>query len=209
MNICPEPHHLIDAAFGIPTPHDAHIAACAACQAEIAELNATRSALANLPPAASAMGPVTIRPRRPVPYGAIAAGIALMLTFLIGFRFEVDPDGGWRFSVGIVRTTPVAATIPESDSTSVPLETVRRMQADQLAAITSLIRETRERQSEEFGALLTDYATLAESRRSVDYGLIQLELDDLRARTDDHLYRTNLVMVQLLNQLTYITPEDH
>lgn len=207
MNTCPEPHVMIDATYGIPTPADAHMASCARCQAELAELAGVRAALADLPPARSRPLDLSFARRRTLPYGAIAAAVLILVTFLIGLRFEIRADGSWMLHIGIVRVEEAPASVTPTVDPAKVEEAFLRMQQDQLAAIARMIRDSKESQNAEFGALLGEYATLSESRRTLDYELIQMELDDLRARTDDHLYKTNLVMYQLLSQLSQSTPQ--
>jgi hypothetical protein len=82
------------------------------------------------------------------------------------------------------------------------------MQQDQLDAMRALIDEVRTERNESVEALIRDYVTLTETRRSLDYQLIRYEIEDLKERTDDQLYRSNLAMHDLLSQLSYAIQTD-
>lgn len=204
MNACPEPHHLIDAAYGVPTEYDAHIASCALCQQELTELRSTLGAVSQLSGHSADHIPVRIPAKRHIPYGAIAASIVVIATFLIGFRFEVSADGGWSLQFGVKPRTELAA----SAAPAVTPDMLAAMQQDQLEAMRALIDEVRAERNESVEALIRDYVTLTETRRSLDYQLIRYEIEDLKERTDDQLYRSNLAMHDLLSQLSYAIPTD-
>lgn len=203
MNACPEPHILMDAAYGQSTEHDAHIASCALCQEELRVLRSAMSAVSQLPTATADHIPVRIPVKRQIPYGAIAASIVLIATFLIGLRIEVSPTGGWSIQFGI---QPQAAQVVETPM--VTPDMLEKMQQDQLAAMRQLIEQVREERTESVEALIRDYVTLTETRRSLDYQLIRYEIEDLKERTDDQLYRSNLAMHDLLSQLSYAIPTE-
>lgn len=193
MKHCPEPHILIDAAYGVSTEWDTHIASCADCQAELTSLQSMSASLAAMPMHSADQIPVRIPAKRHIPYGAIAASVIFIITFSFGIQIQYSPDGGWSVSFGLVQNKEVAAVVVEPQSETEPAvtpEMIERMQQEQLAAINNLIQ---------------DYVTLTETRRGLDYQLIQYEIEDLKARTDEHLYRSNLAMLDLLSQISYAT----
>jgi hypothetical protein len=202
MTSCPEPHILIDAAYGHATDHDAHIAACPTCQDEIRELRSTLGALKELPSHSADHVPVRIPVKRPIPYGAIAATILVLATFLIGLRIEISADGRWSLQFGVPRSVQVAS------APAVTPEMLASMQAEQLAAMRRMIDEVRAENDTAVETLIRDYVTLTETRRSLDYQLIRYEIEDLKERTDDQLYRSNLAMHDLLSQLSYANQTD-
>lgn len=203
MNACPEPHVLLDAAYGQSTPHDAHIASCALCQEELTVLRSTLGAVSQLPAPSADHIPVRIPTKRHIPYGAIAASVVLLVAMLIGVRLEFTPGGGWSLQFGLPRNTEqiVAAS-------SVTPEMLAAMQAEQLAAMRRLIADVRAENDSAVETLIKDYVTLTETRRSLDYQLIRYEIEDLKERTDDHLYRSSLAMHDLLSQLSYANQTD-
>lgn len=203
MTSCPEPHTLIDAAYGQSTEHDAHIASCALCQEELVVLRSTLGAVSQLSSLSADHIPVRIPAKRHIPYGAIAASIVVIATFLIGLRIEVSPDGGWSIQFGLSPQTEQVVAVP-----SVTPDMLARMQAEQLAAMRRMIEEVRSENDTAVETLIRDYVTLTETRRSLDYQLIRYEIEDLKERTDDHLYRSNLAMYDLLSQLSYANPTD-
>jgi len=195
MKHCPEPHILIDAAYGESTEWHAHIASCADCQAELTDIRSMSASLAAMPMHSADHIPVRIPAQRHIPYGAIAACVIFIITFSFGIQIQYSPDGGWSVSFGLVQTKEVAAVVvePQPDPIIEPAvtpEMIERMQQEQLAAINTLIQ---------------DYVNLTETRRGLDYQLIQFEIEDLKARTDEHLYRSNLAMLDLLSQISYAT----
>jgi hypothetical protein len=202
MTSCPEPHILIDAAYGLATGHDAHIAACPTCQDEIRELRLTLGALKELPAHSADHVSVRIPAKRQIPYGAIAATVIVLATFLIGIRIEVSPDGRWTIQFGVPRSEQIAA------APAVTPEMLAEMQAEQLAAMRRMIDDVRSENDTAVETLIRDYVTLTETRRSLDYQLIRYEIEDLKERTDDQLYRSNLAMHDLLSQLSYANQTD-
>lgn len=203
MNSCPEPHILMDAAYGQSTEHDAHIASCALCQEELAVLRSTLGAVSQLSSHSADHIPVRIPAKRHIPYGAIAASIVVIATFLIGLRIEVSADGGWSIQFGLSPQTEQVVAAP-----SVTPEMLARMQTEQLAAMRRMIEEVRTENDTAVETLIRDYVTLTETRRSLDYQLIRYEIEDLKERTDDQLYRSNLAMHDLLSQLSYAIQTD-
>lgn len=203
MNSCPEPHILMDAAYGQSTDHDAHIASCALCQEELRVLRSTLGAVSQMSTHSADHIPVRIPAKRHIPYGAIAASIVLIVTFLIGIRVEYTPDGGWSIQFGLTPRTEQVATAP-----SVTPEMLADMQAEQLAAMRQMIDQVRQENDSSVETLIRDYVTLTETRRSLDYQLIRYEIEDLKERTDDQLYRSNLAMHDLLSQLSYANQTD-
>ncbi len=193
MKPCPEPHILIDAAYGEATEWDTHIASCANCQAELTALRSMSASLSAMPMHSADHIPVRIPAKRHIPYGAIAACVIFIITFSFGIQIQYSPDGGWRLQFGLHQYKEIAAVVvdpkPEPEPAVTP-DMIERMQQEQLTAINSLIQ---------------DYVTLTETRRGLDYQLIQYEIEDLKARTDEHLYRSNLAMLDLLNQISYAT----
>jgi hypothetical protein len=193
MKHCPEPHNLIDAAYGESTEWDAHIASCSDCQAEVRAIRSMSASLAAMPMHSADHIPVRIPAKRHIPYGAIAACVIFIITFSFGIQIQYSPDGGWSISFGLVQSQEVAAAVVEPQpepEPAVTVEMIEKMQQDQLTAINTIIQ---------------DYVTLTETRRGLDYQLIQFEIEDLKARTDEHLYRSNLAMLDLLSQLSYAT----
>ncbi len=203
MTSCPEPHILIDAAYGQATGHEAHIAGCATCQEEIRMLRSTLGALSELPPHSADHVAVRLPAKRQIPYGAIAATVLVLATFLIGIRIEISPDGRWTIQFGVPRTEQIAAAAP-----GVTPEMLAQMQAEQLAAMRRMIDDVRSENDTAVETLIRDYVTLTETRRSLDYQLIRYEIEDLKERTDDQLYRSNLAMHDLLSQLSYANQTD-
>lgn len=203
MNSCPEPHHLIDAAYGVSTEWDDHIVSCASCQEELRILRSTRGAVSELSAVSADHIPVRIPAKRSIPYGAIAASIVLIATFLIGLRVESTPSGGWSIQFGLRPQTEHVLVAP-----AVTPDMLATMQRDQLAAMRRMIDEVRTENDTAVETLIRDYVTLTETQRSLDYQLIRYEIEDLKERTDDQLYRSNLAMFDLLSQLTDVNQTD-
>ena len=203
MNSCPEPHILMDAAYGQSTEHDAHIASCALCQEELTVLRSTLGAVSQLSAPSADHIPVRIPAKRHIPYGAIAASIVIIATFLIGLRIEVSADGGWSLQFGLSPQAEQVVAAP-----SVTPDMLAQMQTEQLAAMRRMIAEVRAENDTAVETLIRDYVTLTETRRSLDYQLIRYEIEDLKERTDDQLYRSNLAMHDLLSQLSYAIQTD-
>ena len=193
----------MDAAYGQSTEHDAHIASCALCQEELTVLRSTLGAVSQLSAPSADHIPVRIPSKRHIPYGAIAASIVIIATFLIGLRIEVSADGGWSLQFGLSPQAEQVVAAP-----SVTPDMLAQMQTEQLAAMRRMIAEVRAENDTAVETLIRDYVTLTETRRSLDYQLIRYEIEDLKERTDDQLYRSNLAMHDLLSQLSYAIQTD-
>jgi hypothetical protein len=193
----------MDAAYGQSTEHDAHIASCALCQEELTVLRSTLGAVSQLSAPSADHIPVRIPAKRHIPYGAIAASIVIIATFLIGLRIEVSADGGWSLQFGLSPQAEQVVAAP-----SVTPDMLAQMQTEQLAAMRRMIAEVRAENDTAVETLIRDYVTLTETRRSLDYQLIRYEIEDLKERTDDQLYRSNLAMHDLLSQLSYAIQTD-
>jgi hypothetical protein len=124
-------------------------------------------------------------------------------TFLIGLRIEVSADGGWGLQFGLSPQAEQVVAAP-----SVTPDMLAQMQTEQLAAMRRMIAEVRAENDTAVETLIRDYVTLTETRRSLDYQLIRYEIEDLKERTDDQLYRSNLAMHDLLSQLSYAIQTD-
>ncbi len=192
----------MDAAAGVPTAADAHIATCVRCRADLAAITGTREVLAQVRPVEAPA--LDLRIHQAPAWGwlrmaAVAAGFLLLVVALAGVEVSTTPEGT-TVRIGLIKppiSNVPSAALPETrvdtvyvtQPDMVPMDEVKRMQDQQLRA---------------FAGIVNDYAATVEGRRAVDYELIQYEIEQLRLRTDDRLYQTNLVMYQLLNNLTYV-----
>jgi len=134
------------------------------------------------------------------------AAFALILFMIVGFatnlNVKYDSDGlAVSMSFFPAETAVVAPSTAEMNGQTIAL--LREFQVQQTALFAEILAQERAEQQNQIKELLTDHASMIENRRLIDLQLIQFELEDMQERNDTRLYRTDRVLYELLETLSY------
>jgi hypothetical protein len=133
------------------------------------------------------------------------AAVALILFMVVGFatnlNVQYDNDGlNISMSFFPVEPTVIPSTTDINEQT---IALLREFQEQQTTLFAEILAQERAEQQNQIKELLIDHASMIENRRMIDLQLIQYELENMQERNDSRLYRTDRVLYQLLETLSY------
>jgi hypothetical protein len=133
------------------------------------------------------------------------AAFALVLFMVVGFATNLNVqygEDGLAVSMSFFPPEPVQA-ISTTEINEQTIALLREFQLQQTALFAEILAQERTEQQNQIKELLMDHATMIENRRMIDLQLIQYELENMQERNDSRLYRTDRVLYELLETLSY------
>lgn len=133
------------------------------------------------------------------------AAVALVLFMVVGFATNLNVQyggDGLTISMSFFPREP-AKTITTTEINEQTIALLREFQAQQTALFAEILAQERTEQQNQIKELLIDHASMIENRRMIDLQLIQYELENMQERNDSRLYRTDRVLYELLETLSY------